>query len=468
VKSVTASAVAVVSVLGVLGLDPRASAEPSATPLAFQGSIAGATDLQPQDLSILLEPDPSWLDAHPESDSDGSIHESTVPASAVTTNGGDYAIRLDPATVPPEDITADGLVTLTISAENKAGDAYGTDVLSIRAVLLPDGSYAWVDPLTPSELVDTTGTPPAALRTYRVAARSHGRFRPTRMWVRRPQAPVVDDITRFPGRGNLGRAIAAARVPARRAATVADDEPSGGTVDQTQPIDDPVYDSSKCVPGPGGNGAGVVRGATRKVMTTIGTSFPVGKDEAKMVFDDSNSSSARFTAEMGTAFQDGTGPILQASKLKAMDKTWGFDWAMSGDNRAYQVQEVYQHVTDWGDRCPGDPNGPYFQTWEATKYTGGQTELTDIGTPDYTHCVPEGSVGVWKKLNTSSDAYDNNTGVRIADWIGINLESVRAYNLEAQLWYKMATTTHYLCGNNTDPAHSQKVQDFLYDNSSKR
>lgn len=185
----------------------RATESPgSAAPVAFTGSIAGMTNLRPDDLLVLIRPDDHWLAAHESAARGSQVPETTVPAGAITTHDATYEVRLDPTDLPPWAISRHGMVSLVVMAESRPEHAYGSEPLWVRAVLLPDGDYAWTDPSTSTAVIHRAAdqAPGPVFDTYEAGAGPGlpRRFHPTDMWAKETD-PAVLDISRFTGRGSL-------------------------------------------------------------------------------------------------------------------------------------------------------------------------------------------------------------------------------------------------------------------------
>lgn len=386
-------------------------------------------------------------------DVDGSgYHPSVVPSSLITTDGHDFAVHLDPASLPRSDITSTGLVTIEVAGGVPGGSDFAESMISVRAVILPDGSYGWTDPQAPAEF-DIAGGATSAAHSALVHARESG-FAPTRVVAERLK-PVHLNVGKFVVHGSLQRARAAALGALRTSGASQRRSDMQLPSDSSVVIDDPVLADSKC----GSDGAGDVPGATRAVKVLIGQSAPIGDDRSRMTFNQSTNHTSTWTLTGGVGYQDmGTGQVSQES-TKSRDREWGFDWAWQGYWRFYDVTQNYQEHSQWYDRCPGSGLGPYFKTWEPGGFPGGVGESQDMPPLGYTKCQEIASVGVWTKDNTDSRAWGQTEGVKIMNWIGINLSSSKGYSDESALLYDMKTDHHWLCGENYLPGHSGKIQE---------
>jgi hypothetical protein len=460
VRSVTAGGVILAAGIGLFGLSSSASADEVQPPIAFTGASSGGGSLTPDQVMVEIQPDPDYLDSLPDG---ASVHNSVVPSSSITTDRDGYSVRVDPTTLPAVDITAHGLVTFFVHVSSPDGTVFSQDIVSARAVLTSDGSYAWTDAGAPTEaVVPSDDLIPDRASKAVASARRRG-FVPTVDFAKTVKPVVVSETHgsiqgSLPAvrRTELRRLRDSARGP-QKGATVSSDDGDGDADSATSVIDDPVYDASKCVEGPTG-GAGDVYGRTVDSPATIGTAYPVGGDTAWMMFDSGTSDGTDFKASFGTAFDNGLAGQFSAGREKEVDRSVGFDWDPKSYMRSFRVGMVYQHVAHYYDRCP--PHAPYDSDWLPQKYSGGFGENTvGVNRPDWNQCVTIFTTGTWKKESTDSKAYKYDAGVKFADVIGLDLAVTRRVNKQASLRYHIGLVGRQMCGNDDTPGTSTKVME---------
>lgn len=441
------------------------AAEPETGPIVLRGTVAGVTDLAPDSVKVQITPDQQTVQNF---DGPTSVFYSEVPAAMVETSGNSYTIRIDPAVIPPQDISATGVVNFNVYAEDPGRQTYSVTSASARAVVTRDGGYAWTDPVAPIQDLASSSPAdriPAAARALFSRA-SSAKARPTvSQFSRAPRAvrltaakpSIKGVICDSAGCATTDRAGSAQRVklasaPARTYARALDD---GETEDDT--IDAPViYDLPRATTCPAG-GLGVVYGTKRVVDTTIGTAYPVGGDPAWMRAVSGSSKS--LTASYGIAFAKGNGSgTFSQSGTKAVDRSVGFTWDGKTYARAFRVGLVYQKVQQMTGRCPGDT--PDWTQEIPTAYSGGFGENTSgVTRPDWTNCRAMGSTGLWERKDAAGTSYSTSGGVKFASVIGIDLSVTRAYNDEAVLSYKIGVVGRRMCGNNDLPGTAGKVME---------
>lgn len=129
-----------------------------------------------------------------------------------------------------------------------------------------------------------------------------------------------------------------------------------------------------------------------------------------------------------------------------------FSYQSSNTNQAYYASWVFARYSVWiGEQFAarvGDEVRPY-------ELTGGfsRKRATDIPVPAY--CDNEPPNFTWTRVRKKLKTFDS--GVSIADLIGINLSSQTGASQQAGLYYRFTYAGH-MCGNNNYPAEAKRVR----------
>lgn len=419
---------------------PGASSQGRLT--ALTGKVAGVSILEDDSVIVFVGPDQETEAGLRVGD---SVHPVQLPDDAVRVLGNRYWVVLDPQTLPAATIGRTGLVNFEVMVQDPESPRFASTSASSRAVIGPDGSYTWTDPLTPT--LDVSLASESALLAK---ARRDG---VTNKLIETHVDSTVGNVAKPEAEGVL--CVGQQCAPTAHAAnadhvTVAD----AARTDQFA-IPGPVVDA-KAKSCHEGDGAGTVYGRTEIVPTTIGTAYPVQHDTAFMTF--AMSSSSEFTASLGVG-NDKVGHF-QNSGTKTIERGNGFDWDPQPYARSFRVNVVYQQVSYYFDRCP--PDEPYSVSWMPKQYTGGFGEnRKGVERPQFTNCDSVSSQGTWWRHVTGGHDYSYGAGVKIAELIGIDLSVKRAYNQDALLGYKI----HFkgdaprMCGNDDYAASAGKAME---------
>lgn len=395
-----------------------------------------------------------------ELDGETSIRNTEVPGAMVEVAGNRYTVRIDPLALPDEVMSATGMVSFDVYAQDPTDPFFSMTSVSVRAVVTAQGESAWTEPTDPTvDLTTEEGAsraPTAAIRHWKTTGHEYPTVRQyadearvVEANVSKPTAEgvICDSEGCAPTRGAGPRTTFL--VPSEASSGVGDDDET-----ETGRFDAPVMSDvseggTSCPPG----GLGDVYTTKRRVSTTIGTAYPIAKDTAWMTH--TNGSSANFTTTVGVAWNNlGS---FQQSGTRTVERGSGFEWDPKSYARSFRVGVVYQKVKAMFDRCGGQP---YYVRWVPVGYRGGFGENTNgVSRPNWKHCVKITSTGIWWRKQSGGAAYTNNGGVKFAGVIGIDLSSARAYNAEAKLAYRIRLAGRRMCGSNTYPGNAAKVME---------
>jgi len=128
-------------------------------PLAFGGTVTKIASLALADITVLVEPRAETVGAMQVGD---RMEMHVLPEDVVRVDGNRYTVEVDPATIPAENIAADGLVTFRIDVLSAGDGLFGSALTSVRA-FTPSGSdqAGWIDPLEYLGEADGTDVDPA-------------------------------------------------------------------------------------------------------------------------------------------------------------------------------------------------------------------------------------------------------------------------------------------------------------------
>ena len=185
--------------------------------------------------------------------------------------------------------------------------------------------------------------------------------------------------------------------------------------------------------------------------TTIGTSYPVAKDRARMVV--SSSQGAHYGIATST---EGAYAAFHATGGRFVQSGWGFTWAWSKKKRSYRKGIRYRLMKL---KCYGQPIGTMQWSWHPVGETGGTgTNRKGVHRPKRRRYCATVSRGVWRRNRSDGKYYSYGAAVKFASLIGIDLTIDRNYSHRQRLEYKLKRRRR-LCGNNAYPATAGKIID---------
>lgn len=345
---------------------------------------------------------------HADPPSDGSrVDLMTLGPDAISIQGDEFVVSLDPSSVPPSHIDRDGLVSLSIGFTDLTTGEVAHQITSARAVtsgttaLSSTGS--WVDPLAEyrestsrSALPTLTGTGVASS-----ASAAHGRVAGV---LGAPVEPISVELEAE--RGATKRIQSASRMTAA----------SGGE----------CYWAD-----------------TKRLWATVGTSYPIGKSRLSY----SSSTSSSFGA--GVTYGNG----WSASGSKTTEDSWGQNFKKSGAKRSYQVQVDYRR-----QNCYLASQGTYSHSHTIPQRQPGFTRSNALGSaPNFRKCGKIAS-GEWWRGKVRGTDYQLSYGVKAAKFIGIDLSSRRAYSSDSRLSYYYGKKRR-MCGSNDVPSEARTMRE---------
>jgi hypothetical protein len=395
---------------------PTASGASQADPVdgahvAVSGALRPTTSgIDATRLAVFVEPDERQQRRLEVGD---TVTMLELPASTVTRTGNSYAVSVDPNTLPAEYVSDTGLVAFTVVGLGADNQHRGLTHASARRVTAPGHSDAtWVSP-------DLPPAAQAAAAQDRLAAAPRGAT------VAAEHAPAHAAV-----HSNLEvRRASAARVRGdRQAAEMTTTDAALGSETTTASAS---YASASLQ-------------QISERMTTIGTTYPVGRTVARMQF-----TSGRATTT-GVALWTGVG--WEQEGTLATDAGFGKKWPNYGGARSYRVQIRYGKYS-WCSAKYG-----FCETeWKPMLHTG-QTGRNNLSSrPNFQTCRRVDS-GEWWRDDTSGSAYKYGAGVKFKNVIGINLSSKRQYSSSNKIWYDIAGAKR-LCGNGRVPALASKLME---------
>jgi len=382
------------------GLASDADTQPSTAETVAHGSITGAQEVV---VRAAIQPVTSPSASSPQT---GDLVDLLPVAPAdVVVEGDNYRVALDPADVPSTHITDTGLVTLSIGFTDTETGKVSDQIVSARAVRGSRSAGAtqpiWVDPLAEVS-TESAGAVPRLQGTGDTSA----------------DAGVLTATSAAPVEAVDVRLRDAPRSQARiEAATAEISSFPGGTC---------------------------YWGDRKRVWATVGTSYPVNL--ATLSY--SNSTSSTFGA--GVTYGNG----WSASGTKTTEDSWGQNFNRSGRNRSYQVAVVYRR-----QNCYLASAGTYSHSHTIPEYQPGFSRVNLLGSaPDYRrYCGPVAS-GEWWRGGTRGTDYQLSYGVKVKDYIGIDLSSRRAYSSAGRLSYFYGKARR-MCGSNSAPSTARTVRE---------
>lgn len=187
-------------------------------------------------------------------------------------------------------------------------------------------------------------------------------------------------------------------------------------------------------------------GVTRVRSTTIGTTYPVGNDTAKMRIKSSEGGS------YGIAFNvAGDSAGFKADGTKFTQDSWGKDWDATGQQRSYRKGIEY-HLNDiW---CGATEMGT---EWRPAGETGGTGHNNGITRPTWNTYCANVDKGSWFRDSTSGTAYSYGAAVKFKEIIGIDLSARRDYSSNQFIKYNLTANNKRLCGSDDYPARAGKI-----------
>lgn len=337
----------------------------------------------------------------------GPLESWQMQASA-SRSGSTYTATLDPARISPEAIRPGGLVDFEVILEGEDGPRSTWTTARIVSV---DGRLDWADPVETAHLGATA--------------------RATNSSVQPESVDAVPTMTQ------------------RQAAElVSTHEETGVALSSFGPVPEPAHPAST-----------VTAAATcrypywiytdtyRTRPATIGTTYPVGNDKARMSVSSSQGANYGMALSSKGAY---TGFAVNGSRF--IKTGWSFQWAWSKAQRSYQKGIKYQLMRK---TCYG--NGTYKPgyIWRPVGETGGTGENKGLTRPSWKNCAPV-VAGKWSRDKSSGSAYAYGAGVKFKSLIGIDLSVKRNYSSNQKLVYKLLKKRR-MCGNNAKPATASKV-----------
>lgn len=359
-----------------------------------------------------------------------------LPAAETAVDGNSFAVAVDPSSVPADYISNEGVVSMIV----RVSDGTSTDVsyASARAVTLVGPSsagarqsgvgaasgLAWADPVASSHWASENG----ASRRGKV---SFAKLRTTSVEAARTKLlaarSVATDADARAGEEALGVAVAEFASPGMGPLAEADPWP----------------------------GCTETKLAERTRSTTIGTTYPVGGDKAKMSVSSSRGASYG-VAVQGKNAATGEWGSFRVGESKFTRSGWGFDWDGSTEARSYRKGIEYHKVeTDCVRGC-----NKCLRTWIPVGETGGVGENSEgVNRPTWQKCSAINSKGFWWRDEGGGHAYTFDAAVKFAEVIGIDLSIERSWNEDNRIGYNM-TKGRRLCGSGDDwPSVAGKVME---------
>ncbi len=317
-----------------------------------------------------------------------------------------YSARLDPEQVPRAAIRPGGLVDFEVVLTSEEGPRSTWTTARIVSV---DGRLDWADPVETAHLANAAQTLGSADQRESVS--------------RMAQQEAAELASTRADTGVLLTEFSPAPRTRKKTATVA----AAGTCLYEYWIYTDTY---------------------RIRPTTIGTTYPVGKDTARMAVSSSQGANYGMALSSKTAY---TGFSGNGSRF--VQSGWSFTWAKSGEQRSYQKGIEYQLMRK---ACYGTGTFTPQYVWRPVGETGGVGQTMGLTRPawkQYCQPVPEGK---WSRDASSGSAYSYGAGVKFKSLIGIDLSVNRNYSSNQKITYFLKKDRS-MCGNNAYPATASKI-----------
>lgn len=386
-RTVTRCAAAACITAGLLVGSPiptAVSAETQDDPIAVSGDLPPGA----QTIQVSAVSPAQGADPHPDY---------VITDASVEMSPGSYVASFDPSALPADYVQEGGIVDLRIAFEGN-GRAWMTEK-SVRVVSLPSGEEVWTDP------VDTSG--------------------------------IVDEAHEVALRSQAGGRTA---IPVLAAEGEPEFEDDGIMTDGDEYVETPPVIGRDCVK------YGPYSAYTRSA--TIGTTYPVGNDKARMIVESSDGATYGMASKTNIA-----GAEWESDGSKFTKTNWGFEWTWGGGDRSYRKGIEYGYT--WL-RCGGTK---VSEGYEPMGETGGTGLNPGITRPDWKTYCPNVSNGNWWREDSNGTAYAYGAAVKIADVLGINLSIRRQYTTDQKLVYDISGGNKRMCGSNTWPAKAGKVME---------
>lgn len=317
---------------------------------------------------------------------------------AVTVEGNNFTVRLDPSLVPRTHRSRTGLVTLDLQFINLSTGQMSVQLNSAQIVKNQSGIQTWADPLT----TDLSVMPRARIAVPRAN--------------RRETVPPVPPVRVDMGQGRLPRSMRTAPgiEQVRRA------DARGAVCGYTH------------------------RAATTNRWATVGTSYPLGRDTSTLHYGSSSKST------FGIGVNSGRG--WDASGSRTIEDDWGQIFRRSSKARSYRVQVRYKLQTCWNSSGTTVTSIRWIPQFE----TGGTWAYALGSRPNYTRCIRV-AAGEWIRGAQRGSDYSLSYGVKFRDKIGIDLRTQRAYSSSSKLVYHLRVGRR-MCGSNDVPSRARTVR----------
>lgn len=360
----------------------------------IEGTLPPSADVQ--DVSLFMMPSDTDLLNAPIG---AELPLTEVVDPQVETVDNTFSVTLPPEGAPDGLLDANGTGSFAVMVLTDEG-VYQSN-MSVRAVVGPDGEAQWAD----------------------------------------PEAPVVADA-----QGNTAKTRVSSMVLPRSKATTSETQRLNRFVKLPMERAKSML-SMRGEPTPPA-GCGYKKLGSQVRSTTIGTTYPVSEDNAKMVVNSSSGASYGTAVSVKTS---GSWGAFKTGESKFTQSGWGFSWDPWADARSYRkgveygLYELSCSVGCWS--CS--------KTWFPVGETGGTGENRGIARPDFGNCQLV-SGGSWWRDNSSGSAYTNDAAVDFSGVIGIDLSISRQYNGNQKLLYNL-NKQRRMCGSNDWPSTAGKV-----------
>lgn len=350
-----------------------------------------------------------------------------VPEESVLVRGRTLRLLVAPEDVPAEYIDHNGGVTFTVDATDEKGELW-TSGVSVQMVVDEGGQLAWVDALSPSALA-------AAARPGSVP---HSRAKQVP-----PGHDVASDGAELPAMVSLGKPATEARpgvTPAEAAAR------------------DSLGESDLRLAGHGHTSTTKLL-ATKRVWTTVGTTYPLGASTARVEFRGWEGHSMGVATSVSSSYGS-----WEQTRLKKTTDEWGYVPLMSSAMRSYQLEMSYGRYKVWYDCFRHHTYCKVKYEWRPRWATGGHRPVTLSTRPGWKrkeYCTSWTGAGDWYRQASGYNAYSYSAGVKLKTEIGIDLGVSRQYSKEqgnsAKHHYFIRNgNPKIMCGDNHVPARSGK------------
>lgn len=360
-----------------------------------------------------------------------------VPQKNIHVTGATWSMTLDPETVPSRFVAPGGQVDFILEAHDPASGTAGFHTVSAtRVKSLLDGATGWLsaDAPLPTGWVALSGAPSTETRaaTPEVSTPTPGTDPGTDALEAHESQTIIPDTGELAGipfelvQDPTGSAV--------------DDE---GAADTSFLLSKPAaLDVSTSAPG----NCREISGYRYDAQTTIATGYPVGGDESSLLY----SSTLKTTS--GTAVRMADGSFSESGTESTTDG-WGADFLKDTRKRSYRTVITYGYYACYNV-------AGYYSYWVfPIKQPGAAFYYYLSSAPNWTRCQPVYNGVIWRREQADGNAYESSYGVKVKNYIGIEMFSRHNYNTSGKLRYHVTHGNKHVCGNNDTPGQAGKVQE---------